>query len=58
MDRYYVCPKCGFKQLSNALHYIKCHRCGHHYLRRKADRAEKKPDSEAGTGFFKFSRKD
>jgi DNA-directed RNA polymerase subunit RPC12/RpoP len=55
---YYKCPECGFKQKSEAVKRIRCHRCGRSYLRRRAKVVEKKPDSEVGTGFVKYSRKD
>lgn len=49
---YYQCPECGFKQKSQAKERIKCQRCGHSYLKRKAKRVRKKEDGEKG--FFKF----
>lgn len=54
MEKYYVCPECGFKQRSEAEETIVCRRCGRSYKRRKAKVEEKKPDEEKGTDFFKY----
>ena len=55
---YLVCPDCGFKQKSNADKRVTCHRCGRSYQPEKAKRADKTPDPEKGTGFFKYSETD
>lgn len=51
---YYQCPRCGYKQKSEAEDRIRCHRCGRSYKRRDAKTTEKEPDAEAGTGFFRY----
>ncbi len=58
MAQYYVCPECGFKQRSNAVKKVKCHRCGRTYNPRKAKKASKKPDTEKGDDFFRFKNRD
>ncbi len=55
---YYQCPECGYKQKSEAVERIKCHRCGRSYKRRDAKVSEKKPDEKAGLGFFKYKKED
>ncbi|MFB6077084.1 MAG: hypothetical protein ABEK12_03065 [Candidatus Nanohaloarchaea archaeon] len=55
MATYYQCPDCGYKQRSEAEKRITCHRCGRSYKRRTAKTTEKRPDDEAGTGFFTYT---
>ncbi len=56
---FYQCPDCGYKQKSKAKKRVECHRCGRSYLKRDAEKSEKKtPDSEEETGFFKYKKKD
>lgn len=54
---YYQCPECGFKQKSEAVDRIECHRCGRSYKRRKAKVVDKTPE-DGEDGFFKYSVKE
>ncbi|MCJ7478888.1 MAG: hypothetical protein MUP63_01800 [Candidatus Nanohaloarchaeota archaeon QJJ-7] len=55
---YYQCPECGYKQKSEAVDRIECHRCGKSYDRKKAKKVDKKPDEEKGLDFFKYEMED
>ncbi len=57
-DEYYQCPDCGYAQKSRAMERIRCHRCDRSYLRRDAKVVDKRPDDEAGTDFFRYTRND
>ncbi len=56
MAVYYQCPDCGFKQKSEAVDRIKCHRCGRSYKRRTAKTVEKKPGEDGEEGFFTYTK--
>lgn len=55
---YFQCPRCGYKQRSEATDRIRCHRCDRSYRRKNAKVVDKRPDEDAGLDFFRYTGDD
>ncbi len=54
---YYICPRCGHAQRSQARDTITCHQCGKRYVRRTAKTIRKHTEAETAE-FMVYRQRD